>query len=388
MHKISILSLSMFVSLLLGACSLIPPAVQANPLTNPEKTELAQTVTAMAPTATPTSSATPLASATQLPAPTQTSTSVPTDTPTQLPTQTPLPTSIPVPCDLAGFAGDVTVPDGTVFDPGASFTKIWALRNDGTCTWTTGYQLVFTGGDLMGGPTVVQLPYDVAPGSTIDLSISLVAPDNFGTYQGFWMLRDANGAVFGLRPDGAHSFWVEIVVGSSSSDIFAVTHAAASSNLSSYSGVCPVTISFSADIYTIAAGTVTYHWQRSDGSKSPEGTLTFDAAGYQTVSEAWTLGGPGQVYNGWDQVYIDEPNHQLFEPAAFSLACNSPTPTQTPVPTFTPTHPAPTQTPNPTLTPTPTQPAPTQTPLPTFTPTPSQPAPTQTPTPTPKSSKP
>jgi hypothetical protein len=278
----------------------------------------------------------------------------------------------------------VTVPDGTAFDPGSSFTKIWNLRNDGACTWTTAYQLVFTGGSLMSGPTVVQIPYDVAPGNSIDLSISLVAPLDPGTYQGYWMLRDPNGAVFGLHPDGAHPFWAEIVVGGSSSAFFAVTSASPSADPSSYSGVCPVTISFSADIQTSSAGTVTYHWQRSDGSKSPVETLTFSDAGIQTVSETWTLGVPGQVYNGWDQIYIDSPNHQLFDPATFSLACNSPTPTQTLPPTLTPTptHPAPTQTPKPTLTPTPTQPAPTHTPMPTFTPTPTQPAATQTPAPT------
>jgi hypothetical protein len=383
MRKIFLSSLSLLTVLLLGACNLVPASVKANPLTGPEQTQLAQTVAALEATATPTITPTPSSTPTStIPAP-PTSTLAPSVSPTEAPTQTPLPTYIPVPCDIAGFVGDVTIPDGTVLDPGESFTKIWRLRNDGTCTWTTAYQLIFTGGSLMSGPTVVQLPYDVAPGNTVDLSVGLVAPLDYGTYQGYWMLRDPNGAVFGLHPDGAHPFWVEIVVGSSSSAFFAVTHAAASADPTSYSGVCPVTITFSADIQTSAGGTVNYHWQRSDGSKSPVETITFSDAGSQTVSESWTVGTPGQVYNGWDQVYIDEPNHQLFEPATFSIACNSPTPTQTQAPTLTPTpKPTFTPTPKPTFTPTPTQPAPTQTPQPTMTSTPTQPSPTQTSTPT------
>ena len=33
--------------------------------------------------------------------------------------------------DWAGFIADVTVPDGTAFSPGATFTKTWRLKNIG-----------------------------------------------------------------------------------------------------------------------------------------------------------------------------------------------------------------------------------------------------------------
>ena len=42
--------------------------------------------------------------------------------------------------DRAQFVADVTVPDGTRYDPGATFTKTWRLRNIGTCTWTTSWK--------------------------------------------------------------------------------------------------------------------------------------------------------------------------------------------------------------------------------------------------------
>jgi len=34
--------------------------------------------------------------------------------------------------DWAQFIADVTEPDGTRYDPGATFTKTWRLRNIGT----------------------------------------------------------------------------------------------------------------------------------------------------------------------------------------------------------------------------------------------------------------
>ena len=40
-------------------------------------------------------------------------------------------------CDQAQFVSDLTVPDGSSFAPGATFTKTWRLKTIGTCTWTT-----------------------------------------------------------------------------------------------------------------------------------------------------------------------------------------------------------------------------------------------------------
>src|SRR5690606_15189824 len=86
-------------------------------------------------------------------------------------TETPEPTAGCT--DLATFVQDVTIPDGTVVRPGQAFTKTWRLRNDGTCTWTTAYAIVFTGGNAMGGPAAQALPVSVAPGGSVDISINL-----------------------------------------------------------------------------------------------------------------------------------------------------------------------------------------------------------------------
>ena len=117
------------------------------------------------------------------------------------------------PCNRATFIADVTVADGTNFAAGASFTKTWRLRNDGTCTWTTGYALVFDHGTAMGGAATVSLPTTVAPGGTVDVSVGLVAPTANGVYQGFWKLQDASANRFGIGYDASVAFWVTIGVG-------------------------------------------------------------------------------------------------------------------------------------------------------------------------------
>jgi Ig-like domain from next to BRCA1 gene len=149
--------------------------------------------------------------------PTATPTQEPTDTPPPptatekpAPTATPRPTATPLPCNLASFVKDVTVPDGTVFAPGTAFNKVWRLRNAGACTWDSGYRLVFFKGEDLDG-TTTRLPKTVAPGQTVDVSVNLVAPDTTGTYQGYWMLRDADGR-FGIGADGETAFWVKIRV--------------------------------------------------------------------------------------------------------------------------------------------------------------------------------
>src|SRR5512145_3319377 len=94
--------------------------------------------------------------------------------------------------DLAQFVTDVTVPDGTRFDAGATFTKTWRLRNIGTCTWTTAYTMVFDSGTQMGSTTSVNHPASTAPGATVDVSVNMTAPNTAGRYRGYRKFKNAN----------------------------------------------------------------------------------------------------------------------------------------------------------------------------------------------------
>ena len=167
----------------------------------------------------------------RVPAADQTPAPTPTATPTLTPTQPvatpgpvqPQPSPTPRCVDQASFVRDVTIPDNTYLSPGQSFVKTWRLRNSGTCTWTTDYSLVFVDGHSMGAPVSVPLRGPVAPGSTVDLSVTLTAPAGNGIYEGKWQLRNAGGSRFGSGSNAAGPFWVRIVVGPTPTPVPAIT---------------------------------------------------------------------------------------------------------------------------------------------------------------------
>jgi hypothetical protein len=134
-----------------------------------------------------------VASAAPGPAPTVAPTLAPTAVPTVV-----VPTPGPGPCsNNAAFIADVTVPDGTSFQPNQQFNKIWRVQNVGSCTWNPKYQLVFTGGEQMTNLTQVAVPSNIAPGQTVDLLIAMTAPAIGGTHTGQWQLHGEEGARFG-----------------------------------------------------------------------------------------------------------------------------------------------------------------------------------------------
>jgi len=126
-------------------------------------------------------------------------------------TNTPAPTATPLSyCDWVMFVSDVSVPDGSSFVPGQPFTKIWRLKNRGTCAWTTDYMLVYTSGSAMGDTLAVKLPGYVAPGQTVDVAVTLTAPTPPGHYTGYWMLRNPSGVLFGTGENANQPFYVDI----------------------------------------------------------------------------------------------------------------------------------------------------------------------------------
>lgn len=162
-------------------------------------TQVAQTVTALPRENQPT---TVLENQTFTPFPTNT---IASTTPLTPPATT---THTPIPCNLASFVSDITIPDNTKITVNKAFTKTWKLKNVGSCTWTSGYQLIFDSGDQMGGPASQQLTNGtVAPGETLNVSVNLAAPASPGTYKGNWKLREPGGSVFALSTG---PFWVQI----------------------------------------------------------------------------------------------------------------------------------------------------------------------------------
>ncbi len=170
---------------------------------------------------------------------------VATSTPIQAPSSTPIlatvkpPTPAPL-CDVGAFVADVTVPDGTKFNPNTPFTKTWRLKNAGTCTWTTSYAAVFDSGAQMGASSPVNLTQSVLPGNMVDISIIMTAPATNGSYQGNWKLRNASGVIFGLGSTATKTFYVTIEVGNTNpATVYNFVDNYCSAQWSSGAGVLP-----------------------------------------------------------------------------------------------------------------------------------------------------
>ncbi len=166
------------------------------------QTALAPTITNTAPpTVTPLASNTPLALPSPLPSATQQiliyASPVPTGT---FYTLTPSSSSLAVGCSNMALIRDVTVPSGTVMSPGQTFTKTWQIANTGTCSWLYSYSLVFGSGEKMSGngyrlSSRINVPVPV--GEWRQVSVEMQAPQQNGTYTGYWRIANGDGSAFG-----------------------------------------------------------------------------------------------------------------------------------------------------------------------------------------------
>jgi hypothetical protein len=99
-------------------------------------------------------------------------------------------------CDDAAYVKDMTIPDGTVLAPGETFIKTWKLQNTGSCTWTDDFYIIFVSGDDMDGSDT-KIDQTVYANKKAEISVSLTAPDDEGTYTGYWQMSDEYGNLFG-----------------------------------------------------------------------------------------------------------------------------------------------------------------------------------------------
>ena len=201
------------LSLVITACNMPREGLTPAEQTAIIQTSVAKTIAAASRiSATPTDTPVSEGEITDTPEgePVATDTPQPSDTPAP---DTPPPSDTPIPCNLGKFVSDVSIPDGKVFGPGESFTKTWRLKNVGSCAWTSGYDIVFSGGDALGAPSSAELTSGtVNPGQNVDVSVDLVAPASAGTYRGNWQLRDPSDVIFGIENSTSGYFWVEIEV--------------------------------------------------------------------------------------------------------------------------------------------------------------------------------
>jgi hypothetical protein len=186
-----------FGLLLLSACNASTPTSTPTLDLDPFRTEVASTVLAqVSQDLAMTPSATPIPSPTVTPIPSLTATLAPSSTPAQTVTTSTSPqatsasgTPAAATTDLAAWVSQ-SVADGTVFAPGETFTITWRLKNVGTSTWTPAYLFRFYAGNAFGASQETLLGQEVAPGETVDITLSMTAPTIVGDYRSDWVMSN------------------------------------------------------------------------------------------------------------------------------------------------------------------------------------------------------
>ncbi len=314
-------------SLALSSCLANAPAQS-----NPTATSVPATPAIMPATFTIQPTWTPYVIVVTATQPAATSTSTPEPAQSLAATETPqLPTAASQSgssgCNKAGFVSDINLPNGSVVAITQHFTKTWRLINLGTCTWTTNYQIVLLSGNQSSGQTF-NLGVNVPPKNFVDITLQLTAPAKAGAYGGSYKLQSPDGEMFGIGDGNASFGFLVDVQDKATPGSFTVTDVDMSINASSADVSCPSgkKFVFTAKIKVNGPGTVTYHWEFSNGDESGEEDLEFGEEGSQSVSTSWTLGSKKDVspnpFDGWARIFIDSPNNQSFSKVHFTITCD------------------------------------------------------------------
>jgi hypothetical protein len=228
------------------------------------------------------------------------------------------------PCYSASFVSDVSIPDGTIVAPGASFMKTWRVKNDGSCPWNSTFKFVFMNGDIMGGAYVYDFPGVAAPGQTVDIPIQLYAPAANGTYTGNWKIQAPDKTIFGV---GEYSvpLSVKVVVGSGTPENNRTETAYSITNVTyDVSRECTSANTFytiSAHITSNGPITATYSWIQSDGNNDPRNTITFASANTRTVTREWSQHIGSASNERWAQIVVTDPVYQEFPRVSLPALC-------------------------------------------------------------------
>jgi hypothetical protein len=237
--------------------------------------------------------------------------------------------------DNAVFAGE-TIDDGTVFAPGATFTKTWRLLNTGSTTWGSGYHLVHTSDSLMGAQSPVALTISVPPNQIADISVEMKAPTTLGTHKGYWRMRNSSGQFFG------DTVWLEISVATNGAQPTAtptqngaaptptptggavsVTNLAVVVTQPNVSVSCPHTYEITASFTLGQSSAVTYVWEAGSNTPGfsfnlPPAQTATHPAGLVTIPISLLLTHSG---SGWIQFHVTAPQDVVSNQATFTLTC-------------------------------------------------------------------
>ena len=107
--------------------------------------------------------------------------------------------------DILSFLEDISIPDGTVVQPGEILDKRWLVANTGTCNWNDQYRIELLSGPAMGAEPE-QAMFPARSGTRFNLRLQMVAPAETGTFRSAWQAVNPQGQFFG------DPFYIDIVV--------------------------------------------------------------------------------------------------------------------------------------------------------------------------------
>ena len=119
----------------------------------------------------------------------------------------------PTDCNRAAIILETSTADTSRVRPGSSIAKSWKIKNSGTCTWAAGYRAVFRGDSQLNAPDVLPIgDAPVLPQSELDLSVTLLAPEKPGIYQGRYRLLAADDQPVYLENGQDNFLWINLTV--------------------------------------------------------------------------------------------------------------------------------------------------------------------------------
>jgi hypothetical protein len=214
-----------------------------------------------------------------------------------------------------------TIPDGTIFKPGAQFTKTWEIQNTSTCVWDTSYKIIFWDGDLLGGAYYYNLPQAVGPGKTLRISLILTAPKEEATYTSKWMLQTPDNVQFGVGEYNV-PFYAQVAVSASSKPNYGITDVEYNLVRDPATG-CPANVNYIVYAAVTTSGPIelTYYWAQSDGNNSNPKTIKIESATTTTLSHEWKLHIATNTGMRWMALVVVSPVSKEYPHAEFVKTC-------------------------------------------------------------------
>ena len=244
-----------------------------------------------------------------------------TSTPDAVSTNTPAAVSSNPGCIVSAELVGESPPDETLLSPGEYFWKTWTIRNTGTCTWNTSYNLVFWDGDLMGGLTSYPLSEIVAPEETFDIPIYLQAPAAEGIATGYWRFQAPWGEYFGVGAQNL-SFYVQVNVSEADKLKYEVTSVTYKLDREPQTG-CPLNVRYTVTAFVTTNGPTDfdYRWDQSDGNESGIRHFEVDSATTVTFRREWLISLNDNPVPRWINFLITGPKAKDFGPIIWEHDC-------------------------------------------------------------------